>query len=678
MAIVRHLRLIGFLAATFLVITAIRPVHAEDLTLKRVLLSSGGVGYFEYEALVTGDATLVLDVRLDQVDDVLKSIVVFDDQGGVGTIRLAGREPLAQIFRDLPFGSDALHSPRDLLTSLKGAEIAVTGARALRGRLLAVEQETTILPDGVGTAQRHRVSLLTADGVQQFVLEEQDSVQFTETALQNDIQGALTALADHRVQGRRNVTIMAPGEGTRRVRVGYVVEAPLWKASYRLSMEGAQGRLQGWAIVENMSGVDWQGVELTLASGNPVTFRQALYTAYFVHRPEVPVAVMGRILPPADTGTVSREPKAARPPSEPMVAHDAAPRAMMGVEADGMMMAESAKPLSMAQGALAVARDEATTQVLFRVAQPISVGSGQSLMVAVVDDLVPAAPVSLFQPATHDRHPLAAVRLSNASPTGLPPGVLTIYDARDAGVSFIGDARLAPMPAGEERLLSFALDQAVLVDREESSARTIVGGTLAKGALRLSVRQRATTLVRIKSSAGEPRNVIFEQPRRSGWELALPENPAIELTADHYRIPLTLQAGEETSFEIRLERIMRETVALTNLSDRDLEFYAGASSLDPSVRDTFRKLAALKADLARWRAEIERITLAGDRLFHDQNRLRENLGEVPRESDLHRRYLAKLAAQEDELDRLTVDEINARDAAETAERALADAIAALE
>ena len=56
---------------------------AEDLVLKRVLLSTGGVGYFEYEAEVEGDTELSLNVRLDQVDDVLKSIVVFDDKGGV-------------------------------------------------------------------------------------------------------------------------------------------------------------------------------------------------------------------------------------------------------------------------------------------------------------------------------------------------------------------------------------------------------------------------------------------------------------------------------------------------------------------------------------------------------------------------------------------------------------------
>src|SRR5882762_11031253 len=95
---------------------------AQDLALKRVMLSSGGLGYFEYEATVENDATLRLTVPLDQVDDVLKSLVVYDDKGGVGGLSLPGKEPLKQAFKDSPFDEAALQSPSDLLAALKGAQ----------------------------------------------------------------------------------------------------------------------------------------------------------------------------------------------------------------------------------------------------------------------------------------------------------------------------------------------------------------------------------------------------------------------------------------------------------------------------------------------------------------------------------------------------------------------------
>ena len=67
-------------------LAVVGPANAADLSLQRVMLSSGGVGYFEYEATVDGNAALSLDVPLDQVDDILKSLVVYDD-GGRGVHR---------------------------------------------------------------------------------------------------------------------------------------------------------------------------------------------------------------------------------------------------------------------------------------------------------------------------------------------------------------------------------------------------------------------------------------------------------------------------------------------------------------------------------------------------------------------------------------------------------------
>ena len=134
---------------------------AGDLALKRVMLSTGGVAYVEYEAKVTGDAALSLDVRLDRVDDVLKSIVVYDDHGGIGTISLPGKEPLREVFREMPFGPDALESPQALLSALRGAEVKAVGSRTIAGRVLSVTEDNKTLPNNGGVVTRHRLALMT-------------------------------------------------------------------------------------------------------------------------------------------------------------------------------------------------------------------------------------------------------------------------------------------------------------------------------------------------------------------------------------------------------------------------------------------------------------------------------------------------------------------------------------
>jgi len=193
---------------------------AEPLALKRVMLSSGGVGYFEYEARVDGNATLELELRLDQVDDALKSLVVYDDKGGIGGINLPGREPLVQAFRDLPFDQQALGSPVALLAALQGAEVTVTGARALSGRVVGVAEERTQLASQPGgpVIQRHRVTLMTSSGLQQFVLQDAEAVQFADPRLKAQVEAALAAVAQHRAKDKRTLTIAATGQGKRLVR----------------------------------------------------------------------------------------------------------------------------------------------------------------------------------------------------------------------------------------------------------------------------------------------------------------------------------------------------------------------------------------------------------------------------------------------------------------------------
>jgi hypothetical protein len=668
------------------------PAFGQDLVLKRVLLSSGGVAYFEHEAVVEGDGELALDVRLDQVDDVLKSIIVLDDAGGVGSIRLPGRSPLKEAFRDLPFDQQALTSPVWLLSSLQGAEIAVRGGREIEGRLIAVEAEKVTLPDNAGVVTRNRVSVLTERGVQQFVLEEADAVRFVDPALEAQVDEALAALARHRVRDRRTLAIDAPGEGRRLVRVGYVVGAPLWKASYRLSINGdEEGLLQGWAVIENLSGIDWDEVELTVASGNPVTFRQALYMAYFVDRPEIPVEVLGRVLPPPDTGTVvlRQEMAEASPEPEYRAAPGLAGAAMMleeafedaGAGTEGSrrreQAAKTAAPAAMAQAALAAVREEAATQVVFRLPEPVTVASGESLLVPIVDAAVGAETVGLYQPATHARHPLAAVRLDNDTGTGLPPGVLTLYE-QGRGATYVGDARLAPLPAGETRLLSFALDQKVVIDREVDTARHVAKGTISRGVLRLSVRRSETTTYRINSSAQEERQLLLEHPRRAGWELVEPDADGVELAERAYRIPVTVGAGAEHQLTVSLERPVVEEVVLADLWADQLQAYASSRDLSQALRSAFERLATMRAELDRLRLRIEQIEGERADIYDDQARLRENLRRLSADSDLRQRYLAKMTEQEDWLDRLQVEQDEVERALDAAENALAEAIRDLE
>ena len=671
---------LGLAVVALLLFVAAR-VEAEGLDLKRVVLSTGGVAYLEYETTVSGNADLIFDVRLDQVDDVLKSFIVLDDTGGVGAVSLPGRQPLEQVFRDLPFSQAALVSPVALLQALTGEEVAVTGPVEANGRILAVVREESVA-DGRSVI-RHRLTLASADGLVQVVVEDAKAIRFTDPLIDQQIAEALVAVSQHRIADRRELTLSSTGQGERVVRLGYVVSAPLWKTSYRLALAGDDtALLQGWATLENMTGQDWEAVELTLVSGNPVTFRQALYQAYWVDRPSVPVDVAGRVLPGVDDGAmkvlltdeVRETMMRSEDEADRMMADMAVEESMVFMEAPALA---PPAPANLANVAGASGED-AATQVVFRIDEPISVASGGSLSVPIISRQVPAEPIALYQPSTSSSHPLAAVRLINDSGLGLPPGVLTIYEPSEVsgGQSFVGDARLGVLPAGAERLISYALNQKVLVEREDEQTETITKVRIVNGVMSLSISQRRATAYAVQAPEGHDLDVLIEHAKQYSWELVMPEGD-IEATQTHYRLPLQVPAGEVGTLAVVMEAPRYESLRLVDLYRDQVLYYAENSELPEDVREAFVELASLRGAIEETQRAIDELERQRQVFLQEQERLRDNLQRVPQGSDLAERYLEKLGEQEDGIEALLEEMEDLREALGVRQAALSDFVAEL-
>ena len=459
-----------------------------------------------------------------------------------------------------------------------------------------------------------------------------------------------------------------------------MVEAPLWKSSYRLTLSDDQtddaGDLLGWAVLENMSGETWEDVELTVVSGNPVTFTQALYTAYYVDRPEIPVEVLGRVMPRLDEGAVDQaeaEPqmaaRALMPPPAPAPSMDMAAGALMTMESEGFAPTPDQAQVRAAES------QEATTQVVFQVPEPISVETGHSLLVPIVAEAIPLERVSVYQPDTHPTHPLASVRLTNDGEVGLPPGVLTLYERGTEGgqVTYVGDARLAALPAGDERMISFAVDQKVRIDRRISSDRAVARSAIADGVLRLQVTEEQQTTYTIEGAAREPRTVILEHPRAGGdWRLVSPmAEDESEVTDTHYRIPVAVAAGETVTVDVVLERPQTERVVLSDLNLGQVAFYAQSDEISPEVRAAIADMRGHLTTINELQEKLAELNASVSTIVAEQGRIRDNLRAVPEDSDLYQRYLATLSDQEDQLLdlRAAIDETQAeRQAARAALR----------
>ncbi len=85
--------------------------------------------------------------------------------------------------------------------------------------------------------------------------------------------------------GQIEMTIQLPDKSHRDVVLTYVTEAPAWKPSYRVMVSDAgKVDLQGWAVVDNTSGEDWNAVKVGVGSSSALSFRFDLHSIRLVHR----------------------------------------------------------------------------------------------------------------------------------------------------------------------------------------------------------------------------------------------------------------------------------------------------------------------------------------------------------------------------------------------------------
>lgn len=654
--------------------------YAEDMPVNSVILSTSGLANFEHRAKVDGNSKLEFPVRFEQVDDILKSLIVFDKSGRLGGVTLPGKQPLAQVFKDLPFTQEQLSNPAALLNAYQGATVKVTGEELkATGKLLQVVPEEVALGDDK-TTTKNRISIMTDDGIKSALLENLESVMFVDEKIRSEVARALDAIRENGTAERRVLSVNLLGEGNRDVTLSYVVDAPLWKTAYRMVVPEAgatKGMLQGWAVIENMTASDWANVDLTLVSGNPVTFRQSLYESYYVSRPEIPVQVFGRVMPRIDQGTVAtagemegaadgameeREdmPKGRmgmlRKQTAPMAARGGAPGAMMAMDM-ATASAPAAPPMessiaNIAQTANAAQSSEATTQVLFRFPDRFDLKSGQSMMLPFLSREVPMERVSLYQPETHPTHPLAAVEIKNDGETGLPPGVLTLYEESDLlkGTAFVGDAQLAVLPQGDKRMVSYALDSKTTIDRTDKSNSTEGQIAVENGILRIAVKNIAETTYTVKAPPKEARTVVIEHPKMYDYQLVSPDPKSTEVSGERYRIRVEVKAGDKAVVPVKLENTAWQSYSLDTLNADYLMSFAGKrGQLDADARRQFETLAAKRREMEAIDIKINDLDQRRNQVFNDQQRIRENLRSLTEKSEVKQKYLNKLNEQEDKI-----------------------------
>ena len=665
--------------------------RAPELPVTRAVLYQNGIGYFERRGKLSDDV-LHLRVRPDQIRDFLKSLTVIDLGSGRATsIALPIEKSRAKLLSELPEQVRTEGGFLAITQAFRGARCIIEGERTVTGRLVGVEN---LGQDGKSD---WRLSVLTDSGsLAQLSVAKVKQLKILDGTLEVGLKKALDVALDAGTWKPVDVTVRLTG-GHHDLVVSYVVEMPAWKPAYRLVLDkvAEKSLLQGWAVVDNVSGDDWKDVQLSLTAGTPLAFTYDLYTPRFPRRPhleardeiaQIPTDAFsstGGIPATSADGDAREEKEAAALDDAPSAA---ASRGAFGAsngapaksaKKDASYNRYLAKPRSPAANAPSappppppaissadlernfrtlVAGNAVGSLFRYDIAEPITVAERQSALVNIVNAKVPGEDVLLFRVGQDSVSPYRSVRFANDSGLVLEAGPMAIYRSGEGGGTFLGEALAQRIEKGASTFVPYALDGRVrIMLAEENREEGVQLVRIVRGVITCETKRITRWKYDVDNGTGEEATLYVRRERRTGWKVVGQDKMLEEGGA--YFIPIKLGKSGRTKVEVEEQTPVRRDVDIFNDFGRQvIALYLKNASADPRLEAQLKEAITLREKVDRLDGQIQAAEEQKNAMSERQGEVRENLRALGKSSvnaDLKRKLENTLAELETGLNEAT-------------------------
>jgi hypothetical protein len=657
---------------------------APALPIKNVVLFSSGIGYFQRKGEVDGNARVDLTFQVRDINDLIKSMVIQDEKGVVSAVSYDSMDPVERTLKSYAVNLNDNPSLSAILTQLRGEKVevvlnqsAASQPGTITGAIIGLEKQRQAAGKD-GAIEVEVLNMWCAEGVRAVKLSDVQRLRFLNPTMEAEFRRALDTLSLSHDAQKKAVSLSFSGDGKREVQVGYVVENPIWKTSYRLVLDkDGKPFLQGWAVVDNPTDDDWNQVGMALISGRPISFQMDLYQPLYVPRPMVELELFQSLRPVAYGGAVGK-PMAAPEAAADEPAEGARSKALAGRRAQpaapqrGTGMAGFGAPpmtteakrdfaeemrknmnqrMDLARGVQSAATASQLGDFFqYVINAPVTMPRQKSALLPIVNKEIEATRLSIYNPSVHAKFPMLGLKVKNTSGLHLMQGPITVFE----GSTYAGDARINDLPPGDDRLISYAVDLGTEVEAKSfRRPERLTNVKIEYGVIVRTDRVREEVTYTATNRAGQERTLWIEHPYRPQFTLVSKEKP-VERTSDHYRFELKLpaKAKESVSQTVVEEQDVDTRIAITNSNDNNIRFFINNAITSEGVKDALKKALELKAKHVATQQELNNVNEQLRVINEDQSRLRANLRELPSTAAAYKRYLEKLDKQETEIESL--------------------------
>jgi hypothetical protein len=678
---------------------------AVSLPISRVVLMNSGVGYFSRSGEIEGDARVDLTFPETDINDLLKSMVLEDfGNGRISAVSYDSREPITRTLSSFAINLNGNPTFASIVNQMRGERIEVQVSPTaqnqpgkLQGTIVGVEKAK--VPAGTTTIDADVLNMWCAEGMRAIKMSDVQALRFSNPIIESEFRRALETLALSHDSQKKAVQLHFAGDGKRKVQVGYVIEAPIWKTSYRLVLDTKNEKkpyLQGWAMVENPTDEDWSGVKMALVSGRPISFKMDLYNPLFIGRPTVEPELFASLRPVTYQGGFDKlnknvvaqggeggpawgaiatgappAPGAAAPgrgaggfggPGGPQGGLSEAEMLRFAAtknkadEADRRKHAadvgkELASRLSTGGVGNAATAGALGDFFQYTIDHPVTLTRQKSAMLPIVGKDIEGTRVSIYNERVQGKHPLLGLKFKNTSGAHLNQGPITVFE----GSTYAGDTRVLDVQPNEERLVSYAIDLGTEVDPKAGAGKQKITSVKAvRGIITTVTKLTEEKSYRVVNRSQTDRTLLIEHPNRTSQQFKFVDTPKpVEDTPEVFRFQTSIKAGETSTFVVKEEKDVSQSIQLTNNADDTIRYFINLSEASDALKAKLNEALKIKGAWDVLRRELQQVQADLNRLSQDQDRIRRNLRETPKEAEVYGKYLKKLDDQEKEIDLLT-------------------------
>jgi len=633
------------------------------LPITQVIVYKHGVAYYQRQGTVNGNTVIELSFKAEQMNDVLKSLTTLDwDGGSFSAVSYDSEESAERRLSALNIQVPKGAAITDFLDQLKGVHTTVTTpTEVFDGAIIGIEHLASLSLSQSGgntsAAKLPHLALLGSDmSMRQVALQSIQNIRFTDDNIQRELSSLMETHAGIARNEKKRLSIQTQGENERKISVSYVVEAPVWKTSYRMVIGESTAKeqlLQGWSIVDNTSEEDWEDVRLTLVSGLPISFRHDLYTPRYQQRPEIQVSREAAVAPPVVEGAFAASASIA----DELDFLDASPAPLMNSAPVGMALQKTrSKKVADAMGSstpVETRTEELGDLFSYEIAQPVSIKRGQSALVPILQANIDAEKVLYFNESIRHKNPMSSFRIKNNTQLTLEGGPITVYE----GENYLGEAMLDTLRKQDEKIVPYSVDLSVVVEKQVSSNDQSYTNITKMGHYIYKHKKREIITEYVFNKSSEQEDTLFldhafthklphEAEQHKPKEL-------IEITENFWRYQVSLVGKGQSSFKVVEVEYTYDAITIPNVSHYEISTLKSQKLIDGALADELQKIADLCEQQAKLQNERQLNENRRAEILNGQDRLRASiqaLGNSAEEAKLRARYITKLNQEEDILE----------------------------